>query len=354
MKKLLCVILTVLVLLPLSVFASAAAPEEPVLENTNTVGYIAHGSTGVAKPSKSEYDGFSPEKSKPSWGIDYGGIMEVVQMGGTIVSTGKAFVGSSFSFDNLGTVVMTGVDPKTGVDYRDYKIYADEAAKTGNGSQRGSFINTAEITIIGNLIFDKIYILTRLDKQGDFHVVNGGKLVLTDSVQFFDMKDTDGVKAPVLNLEKNGVAFLHAVGFSDYQGSGTIVLDKKLIDDGKITLEAFESFKGKVLDETGAVLFDGKASADTATAPDTGKAPETTEKSEVTRPILTTNEVKGTQKAPDTAKSPETTNSPETTGANADTDEGGINPIVWIVVGVCAAAAIVVVAVVVTKKKKAN
>ena len=137
-------------LIPMSVLASAAAPAEPTLQKTDVVGYISHGSTGVAQPSKSEYDGLTPETSKPSWGIDYGGILSVVQMGGTIVSTGKAFIGTGLTFDNLGPVVMTAVDPKTNTDYRndDY-----------TGTQKGSFINKADITITGDLIFDKIYFL---------------------------------------------------------------------------------------------------------------------------------------------------------------------------------------------------
>ena len=92
MKKLLSILLVALMVLPFSVLANAAAPTEPTLTKTDVVGYYSHGSTGVAQPSKSEYDGLTPETSKPSWGIDYGGIMEVVQMGGTIVSTGKAFI----------------------------------------------------------------------------------------------------------------------------------------------------------------------------------------------------------------------------------------------------------------------
>lgn len=341
MKKLLSIILVALMLIPMGVFASAAAPEEPVLEKTDVVGYIAHGKTGVAE-SKSEYDGLSPEKSKPSWGIDYGGVLGVVQMGGTIVSTGKAFVGSSLNFDNLGTVVLTAVDPKTNVDYRndDY-----------TGTQKGSFINTAEITISGNLIFDNIYVLTRADKQGDFHVVNGGNLVIKDTVQFVDMKPEDSLKTPVLNLEKTGVAFLHAVGFSDYKGTGTIVLDKKLLDDGKITLAAFANFTGKVLDETGAVLYDGKATADTTAPAETenaeSKAPETTKAPAESKAPVTT-------KAPETTKAPAESNAPETT-SNAQADEdASVSPIVWVVAGVAAVAVVAVVIVIVAKKKKAD
>ena len=239
--------------------------------------------------------------------------MEVVQMGGTIVSTGKAFIGSSFNFDNLGAVVMTAIDPKTGTDYRDYKIYSDEDAKTGNGTQRGSFINKADIVISGDLIFDNIYILTRTDGQGEFHVANAANLVIRESVQFFDMNPDDAVKAPVLNLEKNGVAFLHAVGFSDYQGSGTIVLDKKLVDEAKITLDAFANFKGLVMDETGAVIYNGRSTAAGTTATDT----------------------------PDSS-------------ADTPANDEAVNPIIFVIAGIAVAAVVAVVVVVVIKKKKAN
>ena len=345
-KRFFAILLAALMVLPFSVMANAAAPAEPVLAKTDVIGYNAHGSTGVAQPSKSEYDGLSPEKSKPSWGIDYDGILKVVQMGGTIVSTGKAFIGTGLAFDNLGPVVITAVDPKTNTDYRDYKLYADEEAKTGNGTQKGSFINKADITISGDLIFDKIYVLTRTDGQGEFHVVNGANLVIRDTVQFMDMNPDDAVKTPVLNLEKNGVAFLHAVGFSDYIGTGTIVLDKKLIDEGKITTDAFANFKGTVIDETGAAIYSGKdnASADTTAADTTAesKAPETTK-------------APSTTKATSTTKTPETTKAPDTTSAdNTNTDEAPISPIVLIVSGVSVAAVIAVIVVVVIKKKKAE
>lgn len=344
-KRIVSFILCALMIVPFSVFSHAAVPAEPTVTK-DVVGYISHGSTGVAQPSKTEYDGLTPETSKPSWGMDYGGILGVVQMGGTIVSTGKAFINKTgAAFDNLGPVLMTAVDPKTGIDYR---VKDAEGNWDIAGTQKGSFINPGDITIKGDLIFSDIYILTRADGQGMFFVTNNANLVIKETVDFCDLNPDDSVVAPVLKLEKNGTAFLHAVGFSSYEGTGKIYLDKKLIDEGKITVDAFANFNGIVYDETGAVIYDGKnvqkpedtqdPGADTGTqTPETNKAPATSDKNTSKDTTKETAAAESTSKVTDTQ-------------ANAADAEAGF-PIWIIFVGIGVVAAVVVVVIIVTKKK---
>ena len=356
-RKLISLALAALMAVPFAVFANAAdnAPAEPVL-TSNTVVYNANSASIVyddgTKPSDKN-DGLSWDKAKTGWGaFDGKGTMSVVKDGGTIVSIGRAYVGIDYTFPKATSpILITAVIGDK--DYRSNEIYNED--KTKNGSQRGTFIGDKNktITFAGDYIFDDIDILVR-GASFTMSVADGANLVIADGVEFCNMAEanidnyaTNSVN-PTLNVDKGGYAFLHQVGFSAYTGEGTIIIDKALVDGGKITADAFASFKGIVADETGAVIVNNVVVEEETTAPETtekvedttDKADETTKKAEET-----------TKKADETTKKADSTTAADTT----KTDEAdNNNTIVWIIVAVAAVAVVAVVIVVVVKKKKAE
>ena len=344
-KKFLSLILAALMVMPFAVFANAAetitVPAEPTLTNTTAVGYYAHPASIVyddgSKPTDSN-DGKSWDKAKSTWsGFGDVGVLSLVPSGGTIVSVARAYIGTAYTFQKATSpILITAVVGSE--DYRSNEIYNED--KSGNGSQRGTFIGSNNIiTFAGDYIFDDIDILVR-GASFTMSVADGANLVIADGVEFCNMAEanidnyaTNSVN-PTLNVDKGGYAFLHQVGFSAYTGEGTIIIDKALVDGGKITADAFASFKGIVADETGAVIVNNVVVEEETTAP------ETTEKVEDT-----------TDKADETTKKADSTTAADTT----KTDEAdNNNTIVWIIVAVAAVAVVAVVIVVVVKKKKAE
>ena len=359
-KKFLSLILAALMVMPFAVFANAAetitVPAEPTLTNTTAVGYYAHPASIVyddgSKPTDSN-NGKSWDKAKSTWG-GFGdvGALSLVPSGGTIVSVARAYIGTAYTFQKATSpILITAVVGSE--DYRSNEIYNED--KSGNGSQRGTFIGDKNktITFAGDYIFDDIDILVR-GASFTMSVADGANLVIADGVEFCNMAEanidnyaTNSVN-PTLNVDKGGYAFLHQVGFSAYTGEGTIIIDKALVDGGKITADAFASFKGIVADETGAVIVNNVVVEEETTAPETtekvedttDKADETTKKAEET-----------TKKADETTKKADSTTAADTT----KTDEAdNNNTIVWIIVAVAAVAVVAVVIVVVVKKKKAE
>ena len=358
-KKFLSLILAALMVMPFAVFANAAetitVPAEPTLTNTTAVGYYAHPASIVyddgSKPTDSN-DGKSWDKAKSTWG-GFGdvGVLSLVPSGGTIVSVARAYIGTAYTFQKATSpILITAVIGDK--DYRSNEIYNED--KTKNGSQRGTFIGSNNIiTFAGDYIFDDIDILVR-GASFTMSVADGANLVIADGVEFCNMAEanidnyaTNSVN-PTLNVDKGGYAYLHQVGFSAYTGEGTIIIDKALVDGGKITADAFASFKGIVADETGAVIVNNVVVEEETTAPETtekvedttDKADETTKKAEET-----------TKKADETTKKADSTTAADTT----KTDEAdNNNTIVWIIVAVAAVAVVAVVIVVVVKKKKAE
>ena len=227
---------------------------------SDVVGYVAYGSTSGICTSADTNDGLTDSTSKAGWGIFTGtGVMSLMGEGGTVVVTGRGMIGQSYTFNKAETPIL--VTAKYGEkDYRSHEIV--NTAGTGNGSQKGTLIlgdSAVTVSFEGKYILDNVDIFTRNKTGGaTLSVLSGASVVFGDGVNITNMQASSnhtGNLTPTLNVEAGGYAYLHTVGFNNYTGAGTIVLDRALVEDGKVSESDFEGFAGRIIYHDGKDVF---------------------------------------------------------------------------------------------------
>lgn len=226
---------------------------------SSTVGYIAYGATSGLCTSSDDNDGLTDTTSKYNWGVNSGvGVASLVSGGGTIVVTGRGMFGTSYTFTKTETpVLITGKLGDT--DYRSHEVV--NAKKTGNGSQKGTFIlgdSAVTVTFNGDYILDDIDIFTRNKTGGaTIKVMSNSRVVFGDGANVTSMIESTNHKEtenPTLTIESGAFVYLHTLGFEKYVGTGTIVLSDDVIAKGGFDSDTFTNFYGSVVDMRGNVV----------------------------------------------------------------------------------------------------
>ena len=370
MKKLIAIMLMVLMVVPFGAISTSAAidvPAEPTLTNTDTLYYIGNSGKGTK-------DGSSAANYLPTSGwdpVNYPQASGVYQMydamknGGTFVIAGKGYIGASPCVvpATASPVLFTAFDGTTDLTGTiDNTADANGNGKPdGQGTQTGMFMVKSQgtVTFMGDVIFDKVTIIDRTNgakaaegspKTTTIGVGSTGKLVIgADTIITGSHNDKeDSLYNPILNVEEGGFAYLHAVGFSQYTGKGTIVLGDDLIPD--VTPELFAGFEGNIVDKNGNDPFatvqppvDTEEPEDTTVTPPADTTPAQTEPAE-TEPAET-----------EPAETEPAQTTPAETEPAEDTEEPGNVPTgdaTWLVAVVAAAAVIACVAIITIKKKE--
>ncbi|MBQ2117685.1 MAG: hypothetical protein II192_01365, partial [Clostridia bacterium] len=225
-------------------FGADELPEERVWTNPETYAYVSF-------IGNNANDGLTPATLKQGWGVGTGsGVMTLVMGGGTIVIPQKGYVSANYTTPKPSSpVLLTAVD-KDGTDYR--------GNVNDSSDQRGAFMiaNSCTVTFNGDFIFDDIILLDRTSStasvQTTYAVSSGSRLVIGAGTEVCCM--ASALNPPILRVETGGIAFLHAVGFDRYEGSGTVVIDRSIIESGVLYSSEFSSFTGRLIDETGAEI----------------------------------------------------------------------------------------------------
>ncbi len=350
-KKFLSLLLAALMVIPFAALASVGAsaatvPVEPVA-TANIALFVSYQKTSGVQSSAAN-SGTSADQPLDT----FGNLFPLITItGGKIVFPGKGYVGMDYTFPKCeAPVTITSYDPNLNTRY-DGTIEVEDQSNPGkynNGSQIGMLMIYADktLTIGGDYIFENTTILER-DQTGTsrIRVASGANLVIKEDVKIVKM--TNAPENVLMNVDAGGTLFLHAVGFEKYTGTGTIVVDKKLLDAGTASVATFAGFEGYVIDTEGNVLM----GTEPVVTPDTEE--ETTVDSEE---ATETKKENSTTKADSTTKTESTTKAGSTTKADADTvdEETDITHVIIIVAAVAAAIVIVVVVVIIVKKKKAE
>ncbi len=286
MKKFLALALMVLMVVPfgiISASADAAVPAEPTVEAGAKKVYIAYNGKG---------DGSSAESTINSSGWSTNGKLHNELKGGAIgVVVGKCYFGATATFSKTDKpVLFTAVDGDknyTGTIDNDADANAN-GIPDGQGTQTGMFLvgNSFTMSIEGTVIFKDITLLDRTKHDENeaagkavtatYKVLAGANIVLGDNVTIACSKnDVEYSKlTPILDIEEGGYAYLHSVGFSKYTGKGTIVLDRALVDAGKVTKDTFAGFEGTIVAQDGSDPF-AAATPGTPSTPTTPENPST-------------------------------------------------------------------------------
>lgn len=193
MKKLLCILFTVLLL---TVCISAA-------EDTAFLSY---------NKGNNQNSGLSAQNAKKTLGsTDEDGALSLVKDGGTIVVFEKMYIGGNYTLNANGPITFTA--NYGGTDYK------NPVPDTNPAGGMFKFASGASIIVESDLIIDDI-ILFQESGQNTFIVKNGATLTVTDKVvcmskQLFFTK---------IVVEKGGKAFINGGIFSSVSGDGEIVI----------------------------------------------------------------------------------------------------------------------------------
>ncbi|MBQ8837164.1 MAG: hypothetical protein IJ002_06625 [Clostridia bacterium] len=283
---------------------AADAAEKAVYDNMNDAYvYIKFGADKAN-------DGLTPDTPKPNLGAADGdgsaGVLAQTN-GGTLVATGKLYVGATYSFPEYeNTLMITSNDGTT-----DYK----NAEPATNPSCAMKIKQNATCTFVSDTIIDDIILFNEFDNSSTtIAITNNSTLVIGENIVSMNNEANADYAIPChvsLYVEDGSTLIVRGGTFDTITGGGNVYIADT------VTVE--EKVREVKTDENGMIIPD----------PDVV----------ITRPVLET-------------EAPETTEAvAETTEAPAATSEGGISPVVIVVV-IVAVVAVVAVVVVVTKKKK--
>ena len=206
MKKLICMLLAVLLavsVLPFAAFAADTPDNLPYVTNGAFVfmDYAAGADAATGKSASTAKKGFGTTKGK--------GAIGAVSKGGTIILSGKAYVGANYTLKVPGTVLFTS--KYAGVDYmkKDPASNPDTAFKMKAG---------VDFVIQSEVIFDDMILFQESATQTVITVENGGTLVIGKNIVTMSKS---GVKMKIA-VEDGGRLILGGGDFEIENNGGTV------------------------------------------------------------------------------------------------------------------------------------
>ena len=196
----------------LKVSQSAPAPEETpdYSDVAPAVAYIAY-NEGV-----SNNDGLSSATPKKALGNidDTGSTMHIVRGGGTLVVSGRLYVGADYTIPKLGSELVI-----TGVYGGDNYINAEPENNPAGGAIK--MLSGKTLTIAGDVRLENI-ILFQENSQNTIKVANGGTLTIGENVIFM----TKQLYTMKLEVELGGTVIFESAehGFDTISGDGIVVM----------------------------------------------------------------------------------------------------------------------------------
>ncbi len=170
MKKLICMLLSALLavsVLPFAVFAADTPDNLPYVTNGAFVfmDYAAGADAAAGKSASTAKKGFGTAKGK--------GAIGAVSKGGTVILSGKAYVGANYTLKVPGTVLFTS--KYAGVDYmkKEPASNPDTAFKMKAG---------VDFVIQSEVIFDDMILFQESATQTVITVEDGGTLVIGKNI----------------------------------------------------------------------------------------------------------------------------------------------------------------------------
>jgi len=180
------------------------------------VGYIAYNS------GNNNNDGLSPSTPKKSLlALNANGAMSVVAGGGTLVVTGRLYVGGDYTIPKLGSkLTITG--EYGGTNY----VNSDNVENPESGMIK--MLSEKTLTIEGDVRLENI-ILFQENGQNTIKVANGGVLTIGDGVQNL----TKQLYTMKLVVEAGGTLIFENAdhGFDSIEGDGIVIMPETLEEE---------------------------------------------------------------------------------------------------------------------------
>lgn len=187
------------------------------------------------KPGSNNNDGLSAETPKQGFGtVDGDGAAGLLKKGGTLVFTGRGYLGDSYTWNVGGDAVFTA--NYGGVDYKN--------PEPANNPEGGMFkIKSGRTFTIGSSVTFKDIILFHEGEQCTILVSGGATLTVDESV--VTMSNSDRYYNIVVTAGSNAV--INGGTFGSVSGDGNIVIgDKAVVLNESVASEEKELIKHEV------------------------------------------------------------------------------------------------------------
>lgn len=327
---------------------SACAAEEPKVTN-DAVAYVSY-TTG-----NNEFSGKSADEAKKQLLTPAdNAALGILKDGGTLVVSGKLWIGSDYTLEALGSALLiTSNDGTTN--------YANPLPTT-NPECAMKAARNATLTLTSDTIIDDILLFEEHNVSNVIQITNNSTLMIGSKIQCIYNSNLAEPVYYTLEVEEGSTLILNGGIFQDVIGNGTVINNGATIlsetqpsDTGAVTdtpVTSADTAQAIVTsDEKPAVITTEGTAADTSTADSTeADAPDTSDTAEPVRDIEPENTTDAsTERMPSTdASVPNTTPSADEPNVEESTSNTGL------IIGIVAAVLIVgiAVAVVVVKKKK--
>lgn len=317
-------------LLAFSVLAICAfAAEEPTVTN-DTKAYISF------QAGDNILDGLaSTTPKKQLLFFEDNGVVSVLKDGGTLVATGKLYIGGNYVLPALGsTLLITSNDGETDFKNPLPDTNPDCAMKIAKG---------ATLTITSDVIIDDIILFQEHADSNAIEVTNGATLVIGENIVCQSNPNHGGNIYNGIVVREGSTAIVKAGTFQYIAGEGEIIIS----DGVQVVGEAPEVLPTAVPAETIAP----ETSEDVAGS---SEPADSVEPNESTAPVESTEDTTSEETSPEvteTTKATKATTPEETDATDAPAETPKDNTILWVIIAV-AVVVVAVVAVVIVKKKK--
>lgn len=170
MKRVFSLILAAVMLaVSIPVYAAQVEPSDLPYITSESVGFLNYGS------GSDSASGASADAAKKGWGDAKGvGVVGLLSQGGTLVISGKGYMGADYSLPSLRTPVLI-TSKYAGVDYSN----PEPASNPACAFKMGKGVN---FTLKSDVILDDIIVFQEVETQNSIIVKNGVTLVIGKNV----------------------------------------------------------------------------------------------------------------------------------------------------------------------------
>ena len=213
--------------------SNVTVSKQSIIENSGAYAYISYNG------GKNTNDGLSDATPKQGLGsTDGNGVVSMLSKGGTLVISGKIYVGSSYTWNTKGKVTITA--NYGGKDYKNTEPANNPASGVMKLKPGSVFTVGSDITLDDMILFQENAQCTIIVAKGATFTVNENVITMSNKDHFMNIVVAEGGKAVI-----NGGTF------SSVSGDGEIVIGEK----AKILGEAQDVVKEELAKREPIVCF---------------------------------------------------------------------------------------------------
>ncbi|MBQ4556135.1 MAG: copper amine oxidase N-terminal domain-containing protein [Clostridia bacterium] len=183
--------------------------KQSLMENNGTYAYISYNS------GKNTNDGLSEATPKQGLGsVDGTGVIGILKNGGTLVISGKMYVGSSYTLNTKGKITITA--NYGGKDYKNTEPASNPASGVMKMKPASTFTVASDLTLDDMILFQENAQCTIIVANGATFTVNENVIAMSNKEHFMRVI-----------VAKGGKAVINGGTFSSVSGEGEIIIGEK-------------------------------------------------------------------------------------------------------------------------------